>query len=270
MNKLKPDHSFNQFLPAAIVVLMFLISMIYFGMKTAYNVIGLGFWAVGVMQLIIFTKTGNRTYLISLLYLAFIGTFTFSLDIEALHQGRGLSKSSALLGVISLALFVWIFYLMVTDQVKWKGRYVFELAARHINEVSNGFTERPKPMGKLDYTHDEILDFSKFLARTLVCLSYFDAGKLYLVPVPQGKSMGMALGPAYKLLSNSWVSFDEHGNVTVHIAKKDYLNYRDTLSFDQLCDSMGRLFIDFLELYKRGEGIMIINRLDSAKSGLFN
>ena len=112
--------------------------------------------------------------------------------------------------------------------------------------------------------------FSKFMARTLVCLSYFDAGKLYIVPVPQEKAMGMALGPGYKLLSRSWVSYDENGSVTVHIAKIDYLNYRDTLSFDQLCDSMGKLFIEFLELYKRGEGVMIINRLDSAKSGIFN
>jgi len=270
MNKLRPDRSFDQFLPVAIVLLMFLVSLIYFGMNTAYNVIGLGFWAVGIMQLIILTKTGNRTYLISTLYLAFVGMLTISLDIEALKHGEELSKTSALLGVITLSLFIWLIYLMVTDQVKWKGRYVFELAARHIHEVSNGFTERPKPMGKADYTHDEIIGFSKFMAKTLVCLSYFDAGKLYMVPIPQPKAMGMALGPGYKLLSKSWVSFDEGGSVAVHIAQNDYLNYRDTLSFDQLCDSMGNLFIDFLELYKKGQGIMIINRLDSAKSGIFN
>jgi hypothetical protein len=270
MNKLRPDRSITGFLPAIIVLMAFFISLIYFGMTTAYNVIGLGFWVVGIIQMIIYTKTRNTGYLISTIYVVLVGIFVFSLDIEALQNGQRLSNTSALLGVICLFLMGWLLYMLATRQIKWKGRAVFELAARRVNEVSNGFTERPKPAGKADYTIDEVQGFSQFMARTLVCLPYFDSSKLYLIPVPQGKEMGMALGPGYKLLNRSWVSFDEYGDVTVHIAKSDYMNYRDTLSFDQLCDSLGCVLIEFLELYKRGEGVMIINRLDSIRSGIFS
>jgi len=104
MNKQRPDRSIAGFIPAIVVLIAFLISMIYFGMRTAYNVIGLGFWAVGIIQLICYTKTRSTGYLNSTLYLAFIGTFVFSLDIDVLLRGEKLSNTSALLGVITLFL----------------------------------------------------------------------------------------------------------------------------------------------------------------------
>jgi len=269
MNKQRPDRSIAGFIPAIVVLIAFLISMIYFGMRTAYNVIGLGFWAVGIIQLICYTKTRSTGYLISTLYLAFIGTFVFSLDIDVLLRGEKLSNTSALLGVITLFLMGWLLYLMFTRQIKWKGREVFELAARSIHDTSNGFTERPKPAGKADYSLDELLGFSRFLEKKLVCLSYYDGNRMILAPVRFGKEYGMVLSPGNKLLQRSWISFNTDGIVTVNITRKDYMTYQDTLSFDQLCDSMGKLFIDFLELYKRGEGEMILNRLDALKLSLF-
>jgi hypothetical protein len=37
------------------------------------------------------------------------------------------------------------------------------------------------------------------------------------------------------------------------------------LAFDQLCTSLGQLFIEFFELYKKGEGIRVIDRMDDLK-----
>jgi hypothetical protein len=265
MNKLRPDRSINVFLPAIFVLLAFFITLIYFGLNTAYNILGVGFWVVGVMQFVVYSKTLNTGYMISTLYLVCIGIFAFSLDFESLNRGERLSNTSALLGLLCIFFIGWLIYLLVTGQIKWKGRYVFELAARNIHSTDNGFTERPKPAGLADYTIDEILGYARFMAKNLVCFSYFDGGKLYLIPVSQGKEWGMALGPGHKMLNRSWISFDEEGHVTVHITRDDYLNYRDAFSFDQLCDALGQLFIDFLELYKHGDAKMIINRLEAMR-----
>jgi hypothetical protein len=48
----------------------------------------------------------------------------------------------------------------------------------------------------------------------------------------------------------------------VHIAQKDYLDYREPLAFDQLCTSLGQVFIAFFELYNKGEGVRVIDRMD--------
>lgn len=70
--------------------------------------------------------------------------------------------------------------------------------------------------------------------------------------------------------NETWILFDYDGNVTVHISKKDYLEYKETLSFDQLCESMGNLFKEFFELFLKGEEIRIIDKLDSLKISIFN
>jgi len=45
----------------------------------------------------------------------------------------------------------------------------------------------------------------------------------------------------------------------------NYQKYRDTYSFDQLCEQLGLTFVDFLELFKRGEGSKIIDKLNSLR-----
>jgi len=68
----------------------------------------------------------------------------------------------------------------------------------------------------------------------------------------------------------TWINFDFEGDVSVHISQKDYLDYRESLAFDQLCESLGRLFIEFAEMHQRGEGVRIIDRLDALKLSYFS
>jgi hypothetical protein len=85
----------------------------------------------------------------------------------------------------------------------------------------------------------------------------------------------MSKGYRYLLLSNydysedTWVAFDYDGNVTVNISKEDYYEYRENLSFDELCESLGNLFTEFLEMYKSGKGVRIIDRLNDLKICIF-
>ena len=61
----------------------------------------------------------------------------------------------------------------------------------------------------------------------------------------------------------TWVSFDEDGNVTVNISQDDYYMYREQWAFDQLCASLGNLFIDFMEQYRNGSEALIIHRMNA-------
>ena len=60
------------------------------------------------------------------------------------------------------------------------------------------------------------------------------------------------------------------GSLPGGMSKRDYLDYRDTLSFDQLCASLGDLFIDFVTLFCHGEGVRIIDRMDALRISVFS
>ncbi len=60
---------------------------------------------------------------------------------------------------------VWLVYLMATQKGKWKGRNIFELAARNVNDTVNGYTERPRPAGKVEYTKSELFGFADFIRK---------------------------------------------------------------------------------------------------------
>jgi len=68
--------------------------------------------------------------------------------------------------------------------------------------------------------------------------------------------------------SRSWIAFDFQGYVTVNISRRDYLDYKEELSFDQLCDNLGKLFIKFLEYYRKGEAERIVYKLNELGLGL--
>jgi hypothetical protein len=63
----------------------------------------------------------------------------------------------------------------------------------------------------------------------------------------------------------SHVIFDNSGNVSVFIAEKDYRGYIARFNFDKLCDSMGRVFMRFLEYYRQGLENRIITELKTAR-----
>ena len=57
------------------------------------------------------------------------------------------------------------------------------------------------------------------------------------------------------------VIFQYDGHVSAHITEKDYKKYQQELTFDQLCASLGNLFIDFLYFFNNGESNKIVEIL---------
>jgi hypothetical protein len=113
-------------------------------------------------------------------------------------------------------------------------------------------------------------DFAQFCARHLIALPYITSKNITLVPIKMGDEFGRLLGLIGDYRDATWVNFDVNGEVSVHIAQKDYLDYRETLAFDQLCNSLGQVFIDFFEQFKKGEGVRVVDRMDELKIGVFS
>lgn len=90
------------------------------------------------------------------------------------------------------------------------------------------------------------------------------------MPVMMGREFGFIMGLKSDYTDETWVSFESDGNVTVNISHRDYLNYKEALSFDQLCQSLGNLFVKFIEMFQREEGVRIIDRLDAVGIGIFS
>jgi len=51
-------------------------------------------------------------------------------------------------------------------------------------------------------------------------------------------------------------------NVSAQVSRDDYLDYREELSLDALCESLAGLFVGFLEQSRKGEARRIVERLD--------
>ena len=90
--------------------------------------------------------------------------------------------------------------------------------------------------------------FADFARRHLIALTHVTDDKVVFVPVKMGNEFGHILGLHGDYAEDTWVSFGSDGEVSAHISREDYIEYRETLTFDQLCESLGSLFGEFLDL----------------------
>ena len=66
------------------------------------------------------------------------------------------------------------------------------------------------------------------------------------------------------------MAFDNEGNITVNISEADYLAFREDFDFDRLCSSLADVFVDFLDMHRKGQDTRIVDRLDAMKIGFFS
>lgn len=270
VRKLKPDRSITGALIPLSILPIFGVASLLFGIRVGLITLAIGMWVFALFYLYTFIRTGNTPQLI----VCADGLF-FGMMLLFFEPNTGLYNTEEIefrVAYYSGILFfgVILISLVLSRRFKWRGREVFELTAESIEEVGNGYTSRPRPVGKVEYSQQEIRDFTKFLSRHLIALPYLTTKNTTLVIVKMGEEFGRLLGLSGDYRDATWVNFDADGNVSVHIAQKDYLDYREPLAFDQLCNSLGQLFIDFFELHKRGEGIRVIDRMDDLKIPVFS
>ncbi len=266
--KLKSDHSLAGLLPAFCSLIVIAVAAVIFGRRGVAWSATLLFAGFTGFAFAAQRRSGALSYIASTVYLL-IATLALASAPDSVF-GFGDRTVFNLFKILTLPSIAVLLYLMFTRRAKWRGRDILELAAAPVDELGDGFTERPYPSGKADYSWGEILGFAKFCGKHMISLPYIEPEKVYLVPVRMGKEFGHLWNVSRNISKDTWVCFDSEGNVTVNISRDDYYLYRDDLSFDQLCDSMARVYINFLDLYRRDLRVRIIDRLNAVKIGFFS
>jgi hypothetical protein len=247
--------------------LIFIGNGVLAGISIIYNLLNLYLYLlVGIMftivliNLIFSFRTTNKFYLVTALhYSVCLGLF-----LSAIFQERTHSKP------IYLVFFFTMFFLLIVGlsrKLKWRKREILEMAAHPVNDITNGFTNRPYPVGSAEYTPDELKRFATFILKKLIAIPYEEENRVIFVI--SSHYINHILNLKNDCLDETSVTFDFKGNISTHITKKDYVEFKEQLSFDQLCHSLGRLFIEFLDLYKKEEQERIIDRMNEYKFNPF-
>ena len=262
MKKLKSETSVNIFLPALFTMAGLVVLLILLGQRAAWGFVAIVFLVYALFSFTAFIRSRNTGYLIAALF-----QFSGGLWVGGLHEGIFFIDETllSLLAVATVVFLAWMQLLLFSRRFKWRGREILELAARPVEDVSDGFTERPRPLGKTSLMRKDIIEFARFASKHLIAVPYLESERVVFVPVTMARSFHYLYPWKGDYNDATWVAFDNDGRVSVNIARKDYQQYLDTLSFDQLCESLGNLFVDFMETYKRGEGVRIIDRMNDLR-----
>jgi hypothetical protein len=246
-----------KFLGAIIFLPVILIIMLYWGSRAAWGAIAVIEFAVVILHLNMYLRTKNTSFL--WLVAAFLIVVIFAIMISVFGMTMKDPESKPMI-IAVIFTFLIMGYIVQNKKIKWRTRELLELSAMPLNETKAGYTERPLSLGKINAAPDEIESFASFLARHMIAIPYRETGKtIFSLSGSYLKQNGLKRGYA----DESWVSFSNSGEVNVFISKNDYLLFKDAFSFDQLCSNLGNLFIEFFETYKKGEGIRILDKLNS-------
>ena len=269
--KLRNDVTLTGLLPAIVALVLFIFVNLFFGVKTGFKVLSGIIFIYALFQYLAYYRVRSLTYFLSATYMISLSVFLVLFPAEKRGIAPGdLSPLVKIFIFTTIILLIVLVYRLATRKVKWKGREVFELAAAPIEYNTNGFTDRPRPVGRKEYSKNDLLAFAGFLRTNHIALPFIEEDRVILVPVIMGREFKLLYGLNASYKDNSWIAFGFNGDVAVHISKTDYLEFRDQLSFDQLCGSMGELFKEFMDLFLKDERARIINRLDSLGISVFS
>ena len=191
-----------------------------------------------------------------------MGIFCFQAPLAIPSYGLSQFKATYAITFLVLVLFVirnWnAFY--GQERFEINSRRLFRLAAEVIRDTSGGFTERPYSAGKLACTREELTGFARFMNGKYVVKTIHIDDRIYLA-----FSMNRSLVNLEDPNEVSHVAIDPEGNISVFVSEKDYKDYVDRFSFDQVCSSFAAIFERFLGYYKQGLENRIITELKTAR-----
>ena len=151
--KLKPDRSIGGWIVPLSVSALFGISLLILGYRRAIFVLAGLILLYALYSLYVFLRTMNAEHLVVCAYQVFLGITALFLP-SYVGTNRAEPPTGVVAYVTGLVFFgVLIVFLTVTRRLKWRGREVLELAAETVEETGNGYTPRPRPVGRVDFSN---------------------------------------------------------------------------------------------------------------------
>ena len=265
IEKLKPNEkAFFLIIILLVAIVAIVVAKKNFGWEAAVGIWGLLVFVNAPFSFGEYLKTKNTGFLFAFLFQITASLFAL---LVVMH-GLNIDRLVMFIFIVSMLIFglTGIFY-NFTKRTKWRYREVLELAAQTVDETTDGYTARPRAVGKIAGSENEIRNFGNFLLKNLIALPYAESDRIVF-------SLAMTLRHRMGLRSDyaecTHVVFMYNGSVSAYISKGDYLKYKDQFAFDQLCENMGNLFIEFFDLYKNGDSIRIVDRLNSLRLNPFS
>jgi hypothetical protein len=198
--KLKQDSSIIGLLPAIAAITVLIFANIFWGKTMAYKALAAILLIMAIMQYVAYSRVRSLSYFISATNILSGAHFLFfgSFNEPGFPKGE-FSPLSKFLAFTTLFLLAWLVYLLLKRKTKWKGLEVLEPAARPVKETSDGFTERPRPAGKITYSKHYRLAFADFLRKNHIALPFAERDKIILVPVMMSREFSLlySLRPSY-------------------------------------------------------------------------
>jgi hypothetical protein len=137
-------------------------------------------------------------------------------------------------------------------------RGIFRTSSKPVITSGNGFTSRPFFAGNAEYTKEQITGFAQYLAGQMIVYPVYTEAGIFMT-FSMGKSP-LAIKDSSEI---SYITFENTGKVSVHIASGDYKRFRKQLTFDRLCESLGDTFKRFLNYYVNNQETKILSELKS-------
>jgi len=255
--KLKPTHwgraiVFGVF-GLALFVSVFAIIRMMMAERTADVLCGFIYLGLTAFLLFVWIK-GKQVYVFPIILMNLIVALNFFVGLQRITV---MTVFTVISTVCLFALFIHMFFVFLKHSARF--RRILELAARPVDEAKNGFTQRPYPSGKAVYSKGEILGFAEFLKSSLISIPFVESNGITLAFPEDWQGRLYDMHGSY--LDDTRVIFQFNGQVSAHITEKNYKKYQEELTFDQLCSSLGNIFIEFMELYKNGEGDRILEKI---------
>jgi len=253
--------------PLTVVISFFAVAT-SLGFGPAFYLLGAIYLAASVIPFLTFWRTRNAGFLAVALWQVFVALVCISAPPAINDRSEAGLIPLFIAGMYVLGIIVA--YLAFNRKLKWRGQEIFELAAMSVEDTGNGFTARPRPTGQISISKTEMIRFVDFITTNLIAFAFREENRVVFVLALTGKDMPYLLGLKKDYIEDTWVAIDFDGNISVNITQKDYLIFKRDLAFDQLCQSLGNVFVEFLELSKRGKNTEIIDRMNALRLNPFS
>jgi hypothetical protein len=238
-----------------------------YGPGPAFYTLGSIYFLASIFPIVTFLKTRNNGYLAVALFQIFAGLVFISAP-PAIQDKNNVGPIPIFL-VIMYALLMVVAYQAFNRRLRWRGEEIFELAALPVEDIGNSFTARPRPAGQVSISKTEMIRFVDFVTRNLIAFPFKEENRVVFVLTLPGNDFPYLFGIKKDYLEDTWVAIDFDGNVTVNITEEDYLLFKTDLDFDQICQSLGNVFGEFLQLSKDGKDSQIIDRMNALRLNAF-
>lgn len=268
--KQKQNMKITGLLPAIISVVVLILTSIIWNISMGFFVLGLIMLFYALLIFYAFYRTKHNWTLLSVVYMISYGSVLISIAPHInLHNHIEFPMTSKVLIAITIILFNWLLYLNFKRKLKWRGREILELAAQNVEQTKGSHTDRPLPIGKVNFSKKELEKFAHFFEKKLLGLSYKEDGRIVFMPLKYKNEYFALYNPNYNYQEKTWIAINFNGNVSVNVSKADYLDYKEDLAFNLLCNSLGDVIIDFIELFIDGSEVRIIDKMDNLKINVF-